>query len=1069
MRLGLCGLLIRLARALLIVVSVVIVFFAISARSQDSSTGAVRGFVSDASGGRLGRCSVRLANNATGIVRSAFSSNDGSFAFELLPPGEYSLRTDFPGMSPGLIPSLRVEVGGSLQLDLRLQIAGTNETVNVSDSPTMVETKTSEVASVIEERAISDLPLNGRRFSDLALLTPGVTQDPRGLTSATNGDLAFGGIRGYQSSFLVDGADNNNSFFGQARGRYRAPYQFSNEVVQEFRVSSNSYGAELGRAGGAVINVVTKSGTNHMHGSAFYYLRDSLFNAQHAFADVKPSDRQHQFGFTVGGPIRRNRAFFYGGFDQHIFRVPTLVRFGDGRAAVVPQPGNYPIVPPDYEASDQATVFAAASQLSNLGGDFRSSLLGNAGFFKVDLNLSSRNFLNLRVNTSRYYGSNDVFFDPASPVTNFSISDNGEEDVTTESGTASLTTAISSHTTSHLRLQFSRDLQSSIANSDAVRTKIYGVIDAFGRSSILPRSTREHKFHAAETIGVEHGRHSVKFGGDFLLTTIYNYFPSLSGGEYIFDDIRVNPFTFQPNVFGTKLTPLRAYAHNVPRYYLQNFGSYASHPDTNEYSSYVQDTVRVTDHLALNLGARYDLQTFTTKGLVSNPLWPDSGKVPMNPANVGPRVGFASAGSERPLVIRGGYGWFYTRIPQIYTSSIATDNGISSVHLFLDNKNFFDHLAFPSYPNPLVNCPTSLTFCAPPTGVSGNLTSDISAFAPNFQTPKIQQASLSIEREVADRFAVGVSYLYVHGQDLIRARDINLPMPQIVRYPVFDESGDTFLGTYYDIPTFSTWQFSQSLTCPFPPCINPLQRPVSALGAINEFESAASSIYNGLTVSVRRRMTEGMYFRVSYTWAHSIDDGQDSLVVGRPSTVQNTFSPNAERGSSVTDQRQRLAISWVVEPRIFHRDHAFLASLFNDWKFSGVETMGSGRPWDARIVGDPNQDGNSSNDRLPGFGRNSFVGPDYATTDMRIGRDLHLGDRLKLTALVESFNLLNRTNGRVDITDDGFRNSAGQFVQFDKRVAVNHFPAYYRVPANFKRTTNAYAPRQMQFSLRLAF
>ena len=188
-----------------------------------------------------------------------------------------------------------------------------------------------------------------------------------------------------------------------------------------------------------------------------------------------------------------------------------------------------------------------------------------------------------------------------------------------------------------------------------------------------------------------------------------------------------------------------------------------------------------------------------------------------------------------------------------------------------------------------------------------------------------------------------------------------------------------------------------------------------------------------------------------------------------PRPCRNTFSPNAERGSSVTDQRHRLAISWIVEPRIFHRDHAFLASLLNDWKFSGVETIGSGRPWDARILGDPNQDGNSSNDRLPGFGRNSFAGPDYATTDMRIGRDLHISDRLKLTALVESFNLLNRTNGRVDITDDGFLNSAGQFVQFTKRVGVNYFPAHYRVPSNFRQTTNAYAPRQMQFSLRLAF
>ena len=143
----------------------------------------------------------------------------------------------------------------------------------------LVQLATSSLGTVVDARTTRELPLNGRRFTDLALLTPGVTQDPRGLTSASNGDLAFGGIRGYQSSYLVDGADNNNSFFGQARGRYRAPYQFSNEVVQEFRVSSNTYSPELGRAGTAVINVVTKSGSNHLHGSGFFYFRDSELDA----------------------------------------------------------------------------------------------------------------------------------------------------------------------------------------------------------------------------------------------------------------------------------------------------------------------------------------------------------------------------------------------------------------------------------------------------------------------------------------------------------------------------------------------------------------------------------------------------------------------------------------------------------------------------------------------------------------------------------------------------------------------------------------------------------------------
>ena len=160
-----------------------------------------------------------------------------------------------------------------------------------------------------------DFPLNGRRFSDLALFSPGVTQDPRSLTSATNGDLSFGGLRGFHNSFLVDGGDYNNAFFAQARGRYRAPYQFSTEVVQEFRVSSNSYGAELGRSGGAVVNVITKSGSNHMHGTSFYYLRDSSFGATSPFMAFKPHSRQQQMGGTIGGPLKRDKIFLFTGFD----------------------------------------------------------------------------------------------------------------------------------------------------------------------------------------------------------------------------------------------------------------------------------------------------------------------------------------------------------------------------------------------------------------------------------------------------------------------------------------------------------------------------------------------------------------------------------------------------------------------------------------------------------------------------------------------------------------------------------------------------------------------------------
>jgi hypothetical protein len=389
------------------------------------------------------------------------------------------------------------------------------------------------------------------------------------------------------------------------------------------------------------------------------------------------------------------------------------------------------------------------------------------------------------------------------------------------------------------------------------------------------------------------------------------------GGEYYYNSISVDPWTFEPMRYGLKLTPLRAYAQQVPRYYIQNFGSAVSHPDTNEYAAFVQDTVRLTGRLALSLGARYDLQTFATKDLVSNPLWPLAGKIPVNDRNVSPRIGLAySLGDDHPLVVRAGYGLFYTRIPQIYTSTITRDNGQSSANLILDNMNYYEHQVFPTYPTPLASCAIKATFCAPPSTITSYLSTDVAAFAPNFVTPRVHQASLNIERELAERFAGGISYMYVHGQNLIRARDVNLPTPVDVTYPVYDESGN-FLGAYYDVPSFSTWQMTRSMTCPFPPCINPLARPISQLGAINEFDSASSSVYHGLTASLHRRMTHGLYFRMAYTFAHASDDGQDALVAGRPATVQNSYSTSSERGPSATDQRHRFVLSVIETPQPF--------------------------------------------------------------------------------------------------------------------------------------------------------
>src|SRR5271165_6621246 len=310
-----------------------------------------------------------------------------------------------------------------------------------------------------------------------------------------------------------------------------------------------------------------------------------------------------------------------------------------------------------------------------------------------------------------------------------------------------------------------------------------------------------------------------------------------------------------------------------------------------------------------------------------------------------------------------------------------------------------------------------------------------------------------------------LSYLLVHGVDMIRARDVNLPRPTFYSYPIFDSTGGIFQNAFYNVESFAT---QSGIGCPYSPCFI-LNRPMPQLGAIDQFESAASSVYNGMTVSLHKRMSGGIYFRLAYTWAHALDNWQDALVAGGPSTVQNSYSTKQEKASSVTDQRQRLTISVIEEPNPFAPGQKILAAVFDHWKISGIMTYGSGRPANATVSGDPNQDGNTSNDRLAGYGRNAFIGPDYATMDLRIGRKIDLGGRYHLELTAESFNLFNRDNQKYNVSDTGFYNSAGQFIRYTQYVGGTYYPAYYQRPTSLMKAYSSFAPRQMQMSMRLNF
>ena len=1031
--------------------------------SQDVATGAIRGTVVDATGARIRGASVVVTNQATSIRRGLLTTEDGFFEAQMLPPGTYAVYVDASGMVPLDTRAITLDLGSTIELRLPMRVAGSPETITISSEPEQVVTAESgQQSSVIDEQSIQNLPLDGRRFSDLALLLSNVVPDTRSLTSDSIGDLSSGGMRGYQTTFLVDGADYNNGFYGQARGRYRAPYQFSNEVVGEFRVNTSNYGAEMGRSGAGVINVVTKSGSNDFHGKLFYFLRDSEWGAANPYVGFKPLELQHQFGGTLGGPIRHDHVFFYAGYDQHIFHVPAVVRFADNSSTLVPQPA-------DYEASDEALVNLAASALNQMTGTFDSQMIGGAGFAKIDAVLSQRHMLSVRVNTSTYGGLNSVYFDPASPITHYAITENGQENVLAASAVALLTSSFSSRLMNQLRMQFSHDNESGSPNSAYPDTVIEGILYGFGRSSILPSVTNENKVHAGDALTLSTHHHTYKFGGDAILSRIYNYYPLEFGGEYMFYPIRVNPFTFQPETYGLRLTALRAYAHMVPKYYLQDFGTSQTNPNGNEYAAFAEDSMRFFHRLNVTAGLRYDRQTFSSAGLASNPLYPNSGHLYSDPREIAPRVGFAYAvGDDRPLMIRGGWGLFYSRVPSMYASEVEIENGVNRTSVFLNNSDFYQNQIFPAYPNPLVNCAPGAKTCVAPLALQPYLERDVASFSPNFEMPFAQQASLSAEKEIANRTALSFAYTYVHGEHLIRARDVNLPPPQLLSYPVYDSTLQQFVGMYR-VESFAAWETGQTQDCAFPPCIAPLERPIPQLGAINVYATDGTSVYNAGVVSLLRQMTNHVQFRIGYTFGKAIDDGPDTVSASSPANVQNPYAPEAERGLSSNDQRHRVVGAMMWEPRGLTGNDRWLGALTRNWQFSTVFTYASGRPVTAWVVGDANQDGNSDNDRVPGYRRNAFTGPNYVNDDLRVARTIKISERGRLEFLVESFNVFNRNNRRYTIADSGFGSNVTEFLQSTTTYNGLIYPAYFDEVSRTPKPSSSFAPRQVQFAARFLY
>ncbi len=926
-----------------------------SAWAQSEVGGAtINGTVNDASQAVVTGATVKLANTETGFNRSLASNEAGLYSFNRVPVGTYTLTVEKSGFRTSKQESIYLGVGAVVTLDVSLAVGATSDVITITADVPLIESERSQASTTVNERAVASLPVNGRNFISFTTLTPGVVVDP-----TRGGDLSFGGQRGPANSLLVDGGSSDNLFYGQAVGRtgFR-PYSFSEEAVQEFQVNSNSYPAEIGRAGGGVINVVTKSGTNRLHGSGFWFYRDRAMNANTftnnrantdlGIASYIPRQPYHfnQFGGSIGGPIKKDKLFFFLNYD--------------GQRNTSPQ-----IITPNI-----AIPAANQAALGQYLTPYVTGANNDVALAKVDWNISDSQHLNVRYNINRFTGKNFEAFSGTS-----ALEHTGDSKVLTDNIAANYSRVMGASKVLDLRYIFVRDNEPGFANTTNPETVISNGV-TFGQNNFSPRYANDKTNNIIGSLSMVRGRNTFKVGGDVNIERITNYFPGYFSGSYTFPSYA-------------------AFTAGTPTSFTQAFGGPSTtgattYPNVTEYAVYGQGVFRMSEKLTFNYGVRYDLFDYaqgsiqnTNAALLAAGYKTDV--VPVDHNNIAPRFGFAwNPWGTGKTVIRGGYGIFYARTPSILINTGLAQNGVQVRTYTI----FPTDPLFPKYPAVLSAAPSA---GAPPS---------IDVFAPDFVSPLTQQASLNVETALGHDLSLSVGYLGVRGEHLSRTRDINL-FPAV---PVSAVLPDGTPVTYYRHPGTNS-----------PARANP------AFGRISLFDSGANSDYNALSVQLTKRYAHNFQFLTSYTWSHVIDDlpEQTAVVVGADDSkiAQDTLNPNLDKGPGNADIGHRFVFSGVWDI-----NYAGLTSnkvgklLLSGWQISTIAQIQSGRHFN-QVVNttgggiDMNNDGNSATDRVPGIGRNTINGPNLETVDVRVSRDIPvLGEKLKIRLIGEAFNATNRAN-----------------------------------------------------------
>jgi hypothetical protein len=929
-------------------VLVSVLILATFANGQSSlATGRVEGAVVDSSGAAVEGSTVLVENQDTGISITQKSDSSGHFVFLNVPPGSYQVTVQKPGFKTDVSKGVQVNVGTTTNLQRELIVGAQDMTVSVVAEVPLVDTTQSGLSAVVDQRAISTLPLNGRNFTDFVKLTPGASTD------GDFGMISFNGLAGNYNNYTVDGANDNNAFFEQQIGRTSIPFQFSEDIVQEFQVTSTGFDAEFGQAGGGVVNTVTKSGTNQFHGDGYYYILDSALDANDKVNEeneiAKPANRRQQFGGTVGGPVIHDKLFWIANYESQIRNEPLTVNESPAF------PNDFP---PDYLAAhpDVAALVSAAA------GSHPRSFNQNTVFGKINGIINDKNTFDVSYNYQRFRSPHGYFNTPTSTGDGLGLTDGA----TSHFFQFTLHTAFSATTVNEFRFHYGNDFHFDLPDTAPAGPAVIiqdpdkGVVLGGNRFQL---STTDRRFEFGDNLTKVLGRHTIKAGVDININHDSDYFVYGPHGAYFFAGLT--------DIGGDTTT---GHAPGYFEYYLQSFGQSTTLFTVPTYALFAQDQFRATKHLTLNYGVRWDLQKMP-KPPQCNPAFPMTCTIPYSKHNVAPRAGFAySFGEKNSTVVRGSFGLFYAMTDLLDVSQALTSNGINRQFLFVPGPAFGNSSPIVTYPNYLTSFPS---------GAGGN--PSIVVFSPNFRTPYVEQGNLQIERQIGSHTALSVGYVYTHGLQLLGnsngvtrqangnfGYDINLfpPALQPSQGGVATDTLQMPNGTIYTVPDYGA----------IDGYLNP------NFSTINEVDNSGKSIYHGLQVSLRHNASQ-FQGGVSYTFSKTIDQGTG---------YYNQFDQRAQRGLSQLDQPHRLVLMGTWSPTQ-HYLKGFLVG--------SVMTFASGRPFE------PELDVSNVNFKMvPGEGFNSFRGPGITDIDMNIARIVKINERLSVKFLAEAFDLLNHPN-----------------------------------------------------------